>query len=848
MDITTDSKKSYPERVAEKLIEQLKQGTAPWQKPWAAGEAGSFIPHNPTTGKRYKGINAIHLLSEGREDPRWMTYQQAKGEGAQVRKGEKGTPIQYWKFTEEQTKLDDNGKPVLDAEGKPVKENIRLERPKVFSATVFNAQQIDGLPPLQRKEQTWDAIERAEKIIQSSGADIRHGQENRAFYRPSTDSIHLPDKGQFPEAAGYYATALHELGHWTGHKSRLDRDLSNPFGSEGYAKEELRAEIASMIVGDDLGIGHDPSQHAAYVGSWIKVLRDDPTEIFKAASDAEKIHGYLSALEQKQVQEQSPQTEQQPDGEESLETQAQASAEMAYEHERQTVNNPASTNEDVTAAYTASQVAEGQAIREADQNERKAEERQEKAERTYIDVPYSQKDEAKALGARWDRQEQSWYVPPKVDLAPFVKWERTQTEAAQTQQQQRQYLAVPFGEHQEAKANGAMWDKNAKSWYAGPNADMDKLQRWKPENVQGQTGPAMSPRDEFAEALSSMGAVVTGEHPIMDGQKHRIATEGDARGEQAGFYVGHLDGHPAGYIKNNRTGDEMRWKSKGYALDPAEKAKIQAEAAMKLEARAIELQRTQEQTAQRISRQLGELVPIVSATPYLRAKGIDPQAGAFTDREGQKTYIPASDVNGKVWTMQYIQEDGTKRFAKDSRKEETFHVVGGGGMDALAKAPVLAIGEGYATAGSLSQALGFATVAAFDSGNVPAVAKALHEKFPDKPIVIFGDDDKHLEQTKGINPGKKKAEETAKAVGGTVLLPIFAPGEQSGDPKGFTDFNDLANKSTLGKEGVERQAKAAVEIAIEKQKATIEQKQEQKQQEKQVRINERPPQALRIRR
>ena len=96
MDITTDSKKSYPERVAEKLIEQLKQGTAPWQKPWAAGEAGSFIPHNPTTGKRYKGINAIHLLSEGREDPRWMTYQQAKGEGAQVRKGEKGTPIQYW--------------------------------------------------------------------------------------------------------------------------------------------------------------------------------------------------------------------------------------------------------------------------------------------------------------------------------------------------------------------------------------------------------------------------------------------------------------------------------------------------------------------------------------------------------------------------------------------------------------------------------------------------------------------------------------------------------------------------------------------------------------------------------
>lgn len=344
----------------------------------------------------------------------------------------------------------------------------------------------------------------------------------------------------------------------------------------------------------------------------------------------------------------------------------------------------------------------------------------------------------------------------------------------------------------------------------------------------------------------------------MDGQKHRITTEGDANGEKAGFYVGHLDGHPAGYIKNNRTGLDMRWKSKGYALDPEEKAKIQAEAAGKLEARAIEQERTQEQTAQRVSKQLAELVPIVEATPYLQAKGIAPQTGAFTDPEGQKTYIPASDVNGKVWTMQTIQEDGTKRFAKDSRKEGTFHVIGGG-MEALAKAPALAIGEGYATAGSLSEALGFATVAAFDSGNVPAVAKALHEKFPDKPVVIFGDDDKHLEQTQGVNPGRKKAEEAAKAVGGTVLLPIFAPGEQSGDPKGFTDFNDLANKSALGREGVERQAKAAVSMALEKHQAsqaTLEQNQTQTQTQRNTQTRqgqrtprqERPPKALRLRR
>ena len=113
----------------------------------------------------------------------------------------------------------------------------------------------------------------------------------------------MPERGQFPSADNYYATALHELGHWTGHPSRLDRDLSNPFGSEGYAKEELRAEISSMILGNELGIGHDPGQHVAYVGSWIKVLQEDPLEIFRAAADAEKIQAFVLAFEQQQVQD-----------------------------------------------------------------------------------------------------------------------------------------------------------------------------------------------------------------------------------------------------------------------------------------------------------------------------------------------------------------------------------------------------------------------------------------------------------------------------------------------------------------------------------------------------------------
>ena len=170
--------------------------------------------------------------------------------------------------------------------------------------------------------------------------------------------------------------------------------------------------------------------------------------------------------------------------------------------------------------------------------------------------------------------------------------------------------------------------------------------------------------------------------------------------------------------------------------------------------------------------------------------------------------------------MQYIQEDGTKRFAKDSRKEGCFHAVGG--LDQLARAPALVIAEGYATAATLSEALGHAIVSAFDSGLSP-VAAALKARFPDKPVVIAGDNDIHVEQTQGINPGRTKAEEAARAVGGKAFFPIFAPAEQSENPKAFTGFNDLAVRSALGKSAVERQANAFVGAVFGSHLARMEQ-------------------------
>lgn len=296
-------KKEYAEEVAARIIEQLEQGTAPWQKPWKPGELR--LPFNPTTGKEYTGMNSMWLAMQGQSDPRWMTYNQASAEGGQVKKGSKGTHIVYWKFSEERKATDDQGRPIFDPEtGKQKTINVQLERPRSFMAVVFNAAQIDGFPPLEARPTMPEPErhERAEAILANSGADIRHSPGDRAFYRPSTDSITLPERSQFPTGDAYYATALHEVGHWTGHPSRLDRDLSHPFGSEGYAREELRAEIASLMLGDRLDIGHDPEQHAAYVGSWIKALKEDPKEIFRAAGDAGRIASYVMGFEQEQTQ------------------------------------------------------------------------------------------------------------------------------------------------------------------------------------------------------------------------------------------------------------------------------------------------------------------------------------------------------------------------------------------------------------------------------------------------------------------------------------------------------------------------------------------------------------------
>jgi antirestriction protein ArdC len=266
---------------ANRIVAELERGVKPWVWPWNKEKAaGPHAPFNPVTGRRYHGINVLILGIDMRAfqtgDPRWMTYQQAQEKRWQVRKGERSTTIFFTKSYE-----------IEDETAEDEAKTVRVLR----HYSVFHASQIDGIPaykPPAMDEAPWTRPEASDVILRNSGAVIRIGGD-RAFYSPSTDHIQLPPEQAFDGPAEFATTALHELAHWTGHPSRLNRDLQNRFGSAAYAMEELRAELASAFVANELGIPADIPHHASYIASWIKPLKDDKREIFRAAADAQRI-------------------------------------------------------------------------------------------------------------------------------------------------------------------------------------------------------------------------------------------------------------------------------------------------------------------------------------------------------------------------------------------------------------------------------------------------------------------------------------------------------------------------------------------------------------------------------
>lgn len=312
------SRGDFRKRLTDRLIEFMEEHDGlPWQKGW---EAVNVRPFNPGTGVKYRGGNVLNLmygaLERESDDPRWMTLKQANAAGYSVKKGAKGELVEYWDWGQQRVKpqreLDAEGKPVEPDEtnGKPAtavadddEEIAASRKPLVFYAVVFNGDDIVGLPEIKR-EVKWQPNELAEQLIAATGAKIQHralsktaggrAVANAAYFDNRADGIVMPPRSSFKSDADYYATALHELAHWTGHESRLDRKLSGvAFGTPEYAKEELRAEIASMFLNSMVGIEGNVQNHARYASNWIEVLKKDKHELFRAAKDAEKIVDHI---------------------------------------------------------------------------------------------------------------------------------------------------------------------------------------------------------------------------------------------------------------------------------------------------------------------------------------------------------------------------------------------------------------------------------------------------------------------------------------------------------------------------------------------------------------------------
>jgi antirestriction protein ArdC len=292
--MSTTAKPDLYSRITNRIIAELEAGKRPWLQPWsgehAAGRIVRPLRHN---GLPYKGINVLNLWlsasAAGYDCPMWLTYRQSQELGGQVRKGEKGEMVVY---------ANSISRTEVNAKGEEVDRDIHFLK----AYTVFNSRQIDNLPahfyatpdpPVSSLQR----IEHAEAYFKATGAIIQHGG-NRAFYAPGPDRIQMPPFESFRDAESYYNVLAHETVHFSGHPSRLNRDLSGRFGSHAYSAEELIAEIGGIFVCADLSLTPEVrDDHVSYIQSWLTVLKNDKRAIFTAAAHAERAAAFLHGLQ-----------------------------------------------------------------------------------------------------------------------------------------------------------------------------------------------------------------------------------------------------------------------------------------------------------------------------------------------------------------------------------------------------------------------------------------------------------------------------------------------------------------------------------------------------------------------
>ncbi|MNB70170.1 DNA primase TraC [compost metagenome] len=373
--------------------------------------------------------------------------------------------------------------------------------------------------------------------------------------------------------------------------------------------------------------------------------------------------------------------------------------------------------------------------------------------------------------------------------------------------QKRTYLTItPDSKKDALRAAGRLasgdyaleYDRSEKLWFAKPDADLEKVKAWLPENtalnLNQTTTDNLTPAEEFAQVLQDAGFILPANGlPEMDGKRHRVATEGDKTGATSGVYQGFLDGRPAGWYQDHRASEgKVNWTSTGsHTYDPAEAIKQRALTAQKRWDREIASQLEFSKMGKTLTRQWSKMPPAPDTHAYLARKGVPAAEGVRLDKY-DNLVIPLRNSAGELRTLQYIKPDGTKNLKKNAEKTGNFFVVGG---ELSPQRPVL-YAEGYATAASLHLATGMPVVMTVDAGNLVTVSRNLKERFPDNHHIILGEDDFTKTNTRGEqdNKGAKKAQEAAAAINGIYIIPSFTESERAQAFAGtaaFSDFNDV---------------------------------------------------------
>lgn len=283
------------DNLVKMYLESLEEDKIPWEQPWTVD-----APKNAVSDNKYNGINNLILSyvanKRGYKDNRWCTFKQMKKNHWHFKENAKGQGvwIEFWSKYNIKTK-----KIILFSEyEKLISNNPELAddyKTICKNRVVFNADLIDGIPKEEEKNEDINRSEYITNIIKNIAVSYKE-EGNEAYYNPKLDEIHIPKSSQFKDEYSYYATQLHELSHATGHPSRLNRDIINTFGSEEYAKEELRAEISSSFMMQKLKLNYDENhynEHKSYIRNWIDILKNQPTELFKAIKDSDEIVNYL---------------------------------------------------------------------------------------------------------------------------------------------------------------------------------------------------------------------------------------------------------------------------------------------------------------------------------------------------------------------------------------------------------------------------------------------------------------------------------------------------------------------------------------------------------------------------